>query len=308
MIAASRSEHPRRVSCETPAVRIEIEPGVRLFVDVDGTGWTRVENRLEPRPTLLLLHGGPGMDHSGYRDFFGPFRDVAQVVYYDHRGNGRSDHDDQANWTLDTWADDVVRLCDALGVESPVVLGNSFGGMVAMAYAARHPGHPGGLVLSSTAARHDQERIVARFTELGGEAVGAVADRFWADPANADLGEYLTVCGPLYTQREGNLFTDRATVVNPDVLSHWGSGEAQRMDLLDGLAAIRCPTLLLAGRLDPVCPVEGMEAIAARIPDDWADLVVFDTCGHGVFRDAPEQADSVLRSFLGAVSPRTAPA
>ena len=283
-------------------MRIDIGAGVRLFVDVEGAGWRRVEDRLEPKPTLLLLHGGPGMDHSGYRSFFGDFADVAQVVYYDHRGNGRSDRDDPARWTLDVWADDVVRLCDALGVESPIVLGNSFGGMVAMAYAARHPDHPGGLVLSSTAATHDRAQIVTRFTELGGDDVGAAADRFWSDPASADVLEYLSVCGPHYTQSEGNLFDDRSTIVSAEVLQHWGSGEGQRFDLLAGLASIRCPTLLLAGRLDPVCPIEGMTRIADRVPERHRHFVVFDDCGHGVFRDAPDRARAELRRFIGVVT------
>lgn len=280
-------------------MRIDIGDGIRLFVDVEGPGWHRVGDRLEQRPTLLLLHGGPGMDHSGYRDFFGRFADVAQVVYYDHRGNGRSDRDDLARWRMDVWADDVVRLCDALEITAPVVLGNSFGGMVAMAYAARHPEHPGALVLSSTAAGGGGlDLIVRRFTELGGEEVGAAAERWWRDPASGDLREYLTVCGPYYTQSEGNLFDDRAAIVNPDVLAHWGSGEERTMDLLPGLERISCPTLLLAGRLDPVCPIEGMEAIAARVPEQHRRLRVFDDCGHGVFRDAPEQAEAELRAFF----------
>ncbi len=283
-------------------MRIDIGDGVRLFVDVEGAGWQRVDDRLEAKPTLVLLHGGPGMDHSGYRSFFGGFADVVQVVYYDHRGNGRSDRDDPARWTLDVWADDVVRLCDALGVEHPVVLGNSFGGMVAMAYATRHPQHPRGLVLSSTAANHDHDQIVARFRELGGDDVGAAADRFWSDPTSADLAEYLSVCGPHYTQSPGNLFEDRATIVNVDVLQHWGSGEGQTFDLLDGLDRIVCPTLLLAGRLDPVCPIEGMERIAARIPAALRQFQVFDDCGHGVFRDASDRAAAALRSFIADVS------
>ena len=54
--------------------------------------------------------------------------------------------------------DDVVALCEALGIERPVVLGQSFGGFVAQRYAARHPGHPSAIVLSSTAARvHAEE-------------------------------------------------------------------------------------------------------------------------------------------------------
>src|SRR5438309_246013 len=95
------------------------------------------------RPTLVLLHGGPGADHSVFKDGrLDAYRDLAQVVYYDYRGHGRSDVSPPETWNLDTWADDVVRLCDALGVEHPIVMGVSFGGMVAQRYLARHPEHP----------------------------------------------------------------------------------------------------------------------------------------------------------------------
>ena len=104
---------------------------------------TPTPEAMVPKPTLVLLHGGPGSDHSSFRPYFDRFADTHQVVYVDHRGQGRSDgREDPAGWDLDTWADDVVRLCDALEIERPVVLGLSFGGFVAIRYAARHPGPP----------------------------------------------------------------------------------------------------------------------------------------------------------------------
>ena len=118
-------------------MRIEIGDGVRLYVDVDGLGIVPVDGQMVKRPTLLLLHGGPGLDHSSYKLGMHEMSDVAQVVMYDHRGNGRSDRRTPDEWNLDTWADDVVRLCDALGIEKPIVLGNSFGGFVAQRYLAR---------------------------------------------------------------------------------------------------------------------------------------------------------------------------
>src|SRR5437762_3589896 len=135
-------------------MRIDIGDGTRLFFDVVGAGLEPDDDELRPKPTLLLLHGGPGGDHSSFRPWFDRFQDTHQVVYLDHRGQGRSDgRHDPSGWDLDTWADDVVRFCDALEIEHPVVCGTSFGGFVAMHYAARHPEHPSKLILSSTAAR-----------------------------------------------------------------------------------------------------------------------------------------------------------
>src|SRR5262245_43184277 len=145
-------------------MRVDIGGGIRLYVDVDGMGLVPVDGKMVERPTLLLLHGGPGLDHATYKLGMHRLRDVAQVVMYDHRGQGRSDRRDCPDeWNLDTWADDVVRLCDALGIEHPVVFGNSFGGIVAQRYLGRHPGHPSKVVLSSTHGRRDKGRQLAMF-------------------------------------------------------------------------------------------------------------------------------------------------
>ena len=159
-------------------MRIEIEPGVRLFVDIEGPGLVPDGPLMREQPTLVLLHGGPGFDHSGFKPAFSRLTDVAQVVCYDHRGHGRSDRRPPHEWTLDTFADDVVRLCAALGVERPIVLGQSFGGFVAQRYLARHPDHAAKVVLSSTSPHLGLARKLAMFERLGGPAARAVAEAF----------------------------------------------------------------------------------------------------------------------------------
>ena len=141
--------------------------GVRLYVDVENPGLIPDGNRMREKPTLLLLHGGPGFDHSGFKPAFSALSDVAQIVYYDHRGNGRSIGTDPASWNLPQWGDDVKGLCDALGIVKPIVCGLSFGGFVAQAYATRYPEHPGKLILLSTVAKIDFPTVFATFTRLG---------------------------------------------------------------------------------------------------------------------------------------------
>jgi len=92
------------------------------------------------------------------------------VVVPDQRGHGRSDRGAPETWNLATWAADVKNLSDALGIEHPIVLGNSFGGYVAQQYAATYPEHPAGLILLSTGARWaSMEEALSRFREAGGE-------------------------------------------------------------------------------------------------------------------------------------------
>jgi proline iminopeptidase len=126
--------------------------GQRIFFDVVGAKLAPDVASMREKPTFIVLHGGPGFDHSGLRPGFDRFEGVAQVIYIDHRGNGRSVPSDPSTWNLAQWGDDIFRFCEVLGIERPVVLGQSFGGMVAQSYAVRHPGHARGLILSSTAA------------------------------------------------------------------------------------------------------------------------------------------------------------
>lgn len=130
---------------------ITIARSTRLFVDIEGCGLVPDGPSMRSKPTLLLVHGGPGYDHSSFKPIFSRLADVAQVICVDRRGHGRSDRRPACEWLLDIFAHDVVRLCEALGVAKPVVLGQSFSGFVAQRYLARHPAHPARVVLSSTA-------------------------------------------------------------------------------------------------------------------------------------------------------------
>ena len=112
--------------------------GINFFFDTEGAFLRPSGNAMHEVPTVILLHGGPGADHSIYKPDFSAPTDVAQVMYLDHRGNGRSDDGPPELWTLAQCADDLVAFCDALGIVKPVVYGASFGGMMAMAYAARN--------------------------------------------------------------------------------------------------------------------------------------------------------------------------
>jgi pimeloyl-ACP methyl ester carboxylesterase len=151
----------------------------RLFFDVEGAGLVPDGPTMRAKPTLLLLHGGPGFDHTSYKPAFSALADIVQVIYLDHRGNGRSSGDDPATWNLAQWGDDVKAFCDVLGIDNPIVYGASFGGMVALSYATRHPAHPGKLILVSTeAAGHSHlNRRIELFERLGGQEVGELARR-----------------------------------------------------------------------------------------------------------------------------------
>ena len=274
--------------------------GARLFFDVVGSQLAIDGERMRARPTLLVLHGGPGFDHSGMRPYFDRFADTHQVLYIDHRGNGRSGGE-RATWTLAQWGDDVHGLCHALGIVRPVVLGQSFGGMVAMSYAARHPDGPSKLILSSTAGRMALPATYAMMEKLGGPEAARIAEAFWTAPSAEGADAYMRVCMPLYNPGPAQDGSNRArAIMRREVMFHFIEGEQRTMDLLTPLAAVRCPTLVMAGGADPITPVACAEAIVAALPAGLAELVVFEGAGHGIYRDEPERGEAVLRKFLAA--------
>ena len=275
----------------------------RLFVDVDGLGLVPDGPTMRERPTLITLHGGPGFDHTSFKPEFGTLSDVAQIVYVDQRGQGRSDRSTPDRWNFAQWADDIVAICDALGIDDPIVYGVSFGGMVALHYAVRHPGHASKVILDSTAAVPDLPTKLEVFERLGGPDAAAVAERFWGAPVTTEnFLEYLSVCMPLYgrhvdpdrEQRSARSYEH----ANFELFQKWSADEERTFDLTGSLDEVTAQVLVLSGEDDPVCPTPGARLIADGIGPDRATLEVFADCGHGVWRDQPEAAFAAIRRFI----------
>ncbi len=280
--------------------------GVRLFFDVEGASLVPDGRTMREKPTLVLLHGGPGLDHSIYKPAFRALADVAQVVYLDHRGNGRSEPGAREAWSLAQWGDDVRGFCDALGIAHPVVLGISFGGTVAMAYATRHPEHPAKLILVSTEAAGGthRERRVALFERFGGPEVGALARRRFLEGQTdqGTLEAWLRFAFPLYTRTPRDPAVVERAVQRPEV-TRWFNrpgAEGHTFDFISALSRVRCPTLVLGGEEDPMTPIECQADIVAALPAHLVRFERFPGCGHGVLPDAPERALALLRDFIAS--------
>jgi len=274
--------------------------GVKLFFDVEGLKLRPDGQQMRQVPTLLLLHGGPGFDHSGFKPAFAQMTAVAQVVYLDLRGNGRSEEGPPNKWSLEQWAEDVHAFCETLAIDRPVVMGHSMGGIVAMVYATRYPGHPAKLVLSSTSTQPVGERSLAVFERLGGGRARVAAEAFWSTPNEASLAAYEELCIPLYNRTTPAAGFFERVVRNPAMRLVFVDHELQQMDLLRQLSRIKCPTLMIAGADDPITPMADMDDIAAALPPELVRLVRFANAGHGVYRDRPEAFFNELRNFIAA--------
>lgn len=284
--------------------------GVRLFFDVEGAGLVTHAESMAERPTLVLLHGGPGADHSLFKPEFSTITDVAQVVYLDQRGSGRSDRAEPATWTWQRWADDVAEFCQVVEIHRPILVGSSSGGLIAMVCARRHPELVAGLVLDSTfggAMTIDESLDV--FERRGGPLAQEAARRYLGgDTSPAAAEAWATHAAPVYGgATDGNMAARRARArMNVDVQAHFRQGQCGPTLAAAYGGAVTCPTLILAGQDDPVVPAAAQERLAASLTDAEVEIRVLPGVGHGVFRQAPEVSFELVRRFLRRLRPAPA--
>jgi pimeloyl-ACP methyl ester carboxylesterase len=276
--------------------------GTRLWFDVDGPVLVPDGADLRVRPTVVLVHGGPGVyDHSYLKPHFGRLAMHAQVVYVDLRGHGRSDWGDAAVWSFEACADDIRAFCDALGIARPVVLGHSLGGPVVLLYGARHPGHAAGLVIQSGFARWDMPRMVERFRRVAGDEVADIAGRSYSgeDVPADEWSRVFAAFGPHLPEPDREANTPKNLPLNEH-----GMALVRRLDIVGELAAITSPTLVSVGELDPVTPVEAAEEIVAALPDGVGTLEVVEDAGHFTWLDAPDRYWPQLVAFVERAAQR----
>ena len=172
--------------------------GTRIYFDVEGMGLVPDGPTMRERPVAMVIHGGPGGDHSGFKPGFTPLAARMQLVYFDHRGQGRSDAADPATYTLDENVEDMEALRRHLGLGPIVSIGTSYGGMVAMAHAARYPDAISHLVLIVTAAHGGFiPRAQAIVRERGTEEQRQACEKVWAGAFRSaeEMRQYYSVDG-----------------------------------------------------------------------------------------------------------------
>jgi proline iminopeptidase len=277
-----------------------------LWLDVSGPSVIPQGDTTLERPTLVAVHGGPGLDHINLKARLAPLTDHVQVVYYDQRGHGRSDHSTAESWNLRTWADDLRRLCDALGLAKPVVLGTSFGGFVALTYAGLFPDHPGGIILANTTGgRLDHQSSIEIFRRLGGDEAAEVAQRTFTELTEESEAEFNRVCLPLYSSTPGYAEHSRQqrarSIETLDVNLHYFRHEAPHFDPWTLLPSITCPALILAGEDDPICPLPTVEDLARHLPAKTTRLVRLPQARHEIFRDRPDLAFPAIEEFIQSI-------
>lgn len=279
---------------------------ISLWFDVSGPSVVPDGATVIERPTVVAVHGGPGADHINLKAALAPLADHFQLLFYDQRGHGRSDHSSAEFWNQRTWATDLRDLCDALGLSRPVVLGSSFGGRVALTYAALFPGHARGIILANTTGgRTDDQRSIEMFRRLGGAEAAAAAERDFTEKSEESRTEFRRVCGPLYTSKPWSaeeLQQQRARSIQTlDVNLHFFRDEATGFSPWSLLDRVTSPVLILAGEDDPVCPLPVVTELASRLPAETTSLVRLPGARHAIFRDRSDLAFPAVEEFVHRV-------
>ena len=278
---------------------------VSLYVEVMGHG--------DP---LLLMHGGPGLDHVSLT----PFRELGDrhtMVFYDHRCNGRSTGAPVTSMTWENLTADAESLRTALGFERWAVLGHSFGGNVALEYALRYPDRVASLVLLDTAgdARWSQLRAADVLAARGfSPATVAVASRFYSGRISPkDFVRAAVRLLPAYDHRFSFVRLAREMLdggwrskMRPEALI-FGGRMMRGWNVMDRLGEIRAPTLVIAGHDDFLFPPESQALLAAGIPND--PLRIIERAGHNPQAERPKETLAAVAEFLAsAAMPSRGPA
>ena len=275
-----------------------------IYFDVEGMGLAPEGPAMVEQPVAMVIHGGPGGDHSGFKPGMSPLATRMQLVYFDHRGQGRSARGDPDKYTLDENVEDMEALRRHLGLGPIVSIGTSYGGMVAMAHAARYPQAVSHLILVVTASHggfiaRARETVAARGTP---EQIAA-CDTLWAGGFTSveQLQTYYRLMGPMYSVRHDAAAAATArsrTLPSPEPINRaFGpDGFLRGFDLRPELSRITAPTLILAGRHDWICPPEFSEEIHRLMPG--SDLRIFEHSSHSIRTDEPQALLDAIAGFV----------
>ena len=271
---------------------VDLPDGYRVFFEELGSGFP-----------LIVLHGGPGLDHSMFRPYLDPLGDDFRLLYLDERGQGRSDRVDPAKLSLDVFARDVDRLADALGLESFALLGHSFGAIIATHHAIRF-GTAVAYVISGGADSSDalMADVHASLEAMGeaGEPIAASWDAEASVTTQDELKQLLRDQMPFHFHGEPPPDYGDDTVGSPEVLRYFASAGYGDFDFRPRLRDVQRPTLIVVGDHDRTTTPRAARVLHDGIPN--SELVVIPDAGHMSFVEQAELYLEAVRGFLSGVA------
>lgn len=269
-------------------MKVELSDGGSLFVEELGGGFP-----------LIVLHGGPGMDHTMFRPYLDPLAEDFRVLYVDQRGQGRSERVDPATLSLEVFARDVDLLAQALGLEEFALLGHSFGAIVTTWHAI-NVGTAAAYVISGGGDSSDKLLAdVESSLEAMGEVGGPIADS-WEQEKTVETEEQLKELSraqmPFHFAGDPPPGYGDDTVGSPEVLRHFANAGYGDFDYTPELGRVQKPTLVIVGEQDRTTTTRAARVLHEGVAG--SELVVVPGVGHMSFVEAQGGYLEAVRGFL----------
>jgi proline iminopeptidase len=284
-----------------------IVAGARLYYRELGAG-----------PPLVILHGGPDFNHNYLLPEMDAWSSAFRLIYYDQRGRGKSSGDVRPeDVSIESDIEDLDVLRQHFGLESFNLLGHSWGGLLAMEYATRHPNHLSRLILMNAAPMSHVDLLHFR-TQREALEPGNLA----AKSAIAVTGKFLS--GDILAEADYYRAHFRGTVRRAEDLerilrrlrSHFTPQDILKAraiedrlyeqtwlqptyDLLSKARQLHAPTLVISAEHDFV-PMECPKHVVEAMPH--ARLIVLKDCGHFAFLEKPLETLNAVRDFVASTS------
>ena len=277
--------------------------------------WYRITGELSwDRAPLVVLHGGPGCVH----DYLLPIANIAEtgrpVIHYDQLGNGRSTHlrdKPPEFWTVQLFLDELTSLVDTLGIaDEYLVLGQSWGGMLAAEHAVRRPSGLRGLVIADSPA--DMGLWSAAAAELRAALPPGVDETLRAHEAagTTDSEEYRTAMRFFYDRHVCRVVpwpdelerSFAAIDEDPTVYSAMNGpsefhviGSLRDWSIVDRLGAVSVPTLLISGEFDEAAPSTVQPYFEGIADVRWK---ILENCSHLPQLEDTDRFNTLVTEFL----------
>ena len=274
---------------------VELEDGGVLNVIELGNGYP-----------LIVLHGGPGLDHHYFRPYLDPLAEQGfRVIFVDERGQGGSPRVDPSTLTIQVFAHDIDRLARALNLGEYAVFGHSFGAIIALSHALER-GSADQYVISAGAASSesmmaDVEHQIDSFEPA---SMREQIKRSWDQEPHlttvAESRELMAAQMPFHFWEMGDAYsrymqTDD-TVYAPEVTAYFAANGYGGFEWVDHLRWITKPMLVIAGRYDRTCTVGQAEVIHREV--DGSDLVVIEKAAHMMHVEQPKADLDAMRAWF----------
>lgn len=256
---------------------------------------------------ILIVHGGPGMDHSYFLPHLDDLADTYQLIYFDQRAAGKSSYQlDSSQMSMPIMVEDIEAIRQHFSLDKLNILGHSWGGLLAMWYAKTYPDKLKRLILVNTIAANkaydasSAENLQKMRKEEDNMALQELmqSEAFKNREEAAFLKVFKLNFAPSFFHRE---YLDSLQISFPEnyrerqgKLMHL-LPDLQAYDFYDELAVIKAPTLIIHGKSDAT-PLAAIERIAGQIEGSKIDIL--DECGHFPFIEAKIPFRKSIDSFM----------